>query len=190
MHVPRLAVRGRQDRDRRRSAASGEHRWITVWRPARWPRAEELDPKTCLRARDPTARSPVAPLAGPGDPSLASGAAARVRELLTGGLVVDDDANSRCTRSSTLVGAGHFQRAGASAPRRPSMTRRMCSGPERRDVQSARARHGMIIGGQDQQPAPARRQTPQPQLRRVNADGGSGSAATSWGSRRVWLACN
>ena len=60
----------------------------------------------------------MAPLAGPGDPSLASAAAARVRELLSGGVVVDDDGKSRPLEPQEVaVITPHVEQASAVAAR-------------------------------------------------------------------------
>jgi AAA domain len=60
----------------------------------------------------------VTPLAGPGDPTLASAAAARVRELLSGGLVVDVDGKPRPLQPHDVaVITPHVEQASAVAAR-------------------------------------------------------------------------
>lgn len=61
---------------------------------------------------------PVTPLAGPGDPSIVGAAAARVRELLSGGLLVDDHGNSRPLEPNEVaVITPHVEQASAVAAR-------------------------------------------------------------------------
>ena len=60
----------------------------------------------------------VTPLAGPGDPTLAAAAATRVRELLSGGLVVDGDGNERLLQPHDVaVITPHVEQASAVAAR-------------------------------------------------------------------------
>jgi hypothetical protein len=61
---------------------------------------------------------PVTPLAGPGDPILAATAATRVRDLLSGGLVVDADGNERLLQPhDAAVITPHVEQASAVAAR-------------------------------------------------------------------------
>ena len=58
------------------------------------------------------------PLAGPGDPTIAATAATRVRELLSGGLVVDGDGNERLLQPHDVaVITPHVEQASAVAAR-------------------------------------------------------------------------
>jgi hypothetical protein len=81
---------------------------------ARPPRHIELDgaalPELSVRL--------VTPLSGPGDPSIAAAAAARVRELLSVGLVIDDHANARPLEPTQVaVITPHVEQASAVAAR-------------------------------------------------------------------------
>jgi AAA domain len=61
---------------------------------------------------------PVTPLAGPGDSTITATAATRVRELLSGGLVVDGDGNSRPLQPQEVaVITPHVEQASAVAAR-------------------------------------------------------------------------